>query len=393
MQLTKQNIKQHIYAIEPEFKKALSKYESKLAFEQESHFAMQLLEGNDYLMSVASNDQKSLFNAIVNVATIGLTLNPAHKLAYLVPRKGKICLDISYQGLMQLALETGSIRFIRSQVVYQNDTLKIQGMTKEPLFEFDPFEKDRNRKSKKGVFVCAYLSSGEVLTDIMSYAECLNIRDRSEAWKKKMSGPWLTDEDEMLKKTVIKRAYKLWPKVSEKFAEAVSIINEHEGIDFEEEQKEPEEKPVQNYSENSVLIGELTNQLARLTTGMKVNDKGLFMLNQLGIKTWSEINKKTTDQLKQDVQKLSEMKPEIVENTQPDNSTDKTDKMVGARERDFVDAIANNPRKGDLLKCYLFIKNKNPKISQDKINAILKMTDQEIDLLMEEIAASFHMKK
>jgi recombination protein RecT len=35
----------------------------------------------------------------------------------------------------------------------------------------------------------------------------------------------------MLKKTVIKRASKLWPK-SERIQQAVEVINEHEGIDF-----------------------------------------------------------------------------------------------------------------------------------------------------------------
>jgi recombination protein RecT len=38
------------------------------------------------------------------VAAIGITLNPASKLAYLVPRDGMVCLDISYMGLLHRAV-------------------------------------------------------------------------------------------------------------------------------------------------------------------------------------------------------------------------------------------------------------------------------------------------
>jgi recombinational DNA repair protein RecT len=67
----------------------------------------------------------------------------------------------------------------------------------------------------------------------MSIDECYAIRDRSEAFKKG-SGPWKTDEGEMIKKTILKREYKTWPKTdkSHRMDNAVEIINEHEGVDF-----------------------------------------------------------------------------------------------------------------------------------------------------------------
>ncbi|MDO1851433.1 hypothetical protein Q2367_25255, partial [Escherichia coli] len=40
----------------------------------------------------------------------------------------------------------------------------------------------------------------------------------------------------MMKKTVIKRASKLWPK-SERLDTAVQVLNEHEGIDFSNDKK------------------------------------------------------------------------------------------------------------------------------------------------------------
>ena len=50
-------------------------------------------------------------NASINVVAIGITLNPASKLAYLVSRDGMICLDTSYMGLHHLAQSAGSIKW------------------------------------------------------------------------------------------------------------------------------------------------------------------------------------------------------------------------------------------------------------------------------------------
>ena len=76
---------------------------------KEKQFAIQALSSNDYLAKVAEGNRTSLQNAIINIASIGISLNPALKHAYLVPRKGGVCLDISYMGLLHLAQSSGVI--------------------------------------------------------------------------------------------------------------------------------------------------------------------------------------------------------------------------------------------------------------------------------------------
>lgn len=205
----------------------------KLNFKREASFALQLLGNNSFLLGVASENPASLENAISNLAAVGISLNPATKEAYLVPRNRAVCLDISAIGLIKLATDSGSISWAQSKLVYKNDTFIDNGSGLAPTHKFEAFG---DRGDLVGVYAVAKTNTGDFLTDSMSIKECHDIRDRSEAWKsfkagKTKSCPWSTDEGEMMKKTVIKRASKLWPK-SERLDTAVQVLNEHEGIDF-----------------------------------------------------------------------------------------------------------------------------------------------------------------
>lgn len=198
----------------------------QINFRKESLFALQLLRTNDFLLRAAQNKPESLENAIMNIAAIGITLNPAQKEAYLVPRGGQVCLDISYMGLIKLATDTGSVTWVQAEIVREKDVFEHLGVGQKPNHKFQPFG---DRGQMIGVYCVAKLSTGEFLTTVMSKAEIEEIRNKSSQASK--SGPWVTFFEEMAKKTVIKRASKLWPK-SERVQEAVEILNQHEGIDF-----------------------------------------------------------------------------------------------------------------------------------------------------------------
>jgi len=208
--------------------------ERHMNFEREAGFAIQAITANDYIMKVALGNPQSVRDAVTNIASIGISLNPAKKQAYLVPRKNKICLDISYMGLIDLATDTGSIKWAQANLVYQGDTFASNGLDKAPLHTFDPFSK--NRGDIVGVYVVVKTADGEYLTETMTIEECFAIRDRSEAWTKNESGPWKTDQGEMIKKTVVKRAYKYWPK-TERLENAIHYLNTDggEGIVFNQE--------------------------------------------------------------------------------------------------------------------------------------------------------------
>lgn len=219
-----------VYAFEDGFNQ-VNQY--KLSFKKEAQFALQLLKANDFLRSTAQDSPDTLKNAITNIAAIGISLNPATKEAYLVPRKKQVCLDISAIGLIKLATDSGSIKWAQVELVRKNDKFEFKGVGLVPIHQMDPFS---DRGEIVGAYSVAKTIDGDFLVTVMSAKECHDIRDRSEAWKafkagKVQSCPWSTDEGEMIRKTVIKRAYKFWPK-SERLDTAVHVINEHEGFDF-----------------------------------------------------------------------------------------------------------------------------------------------------------------
>jgi recombination protein RecT len=226
-------IKDEIYALRDTFQARLTN--NSLNFEVEAGFAVQQMENNDYLLSVAMGNRQSVINAVTNVAAIGISLNPARKQAYLVPRDRKVCLDISYIGLVDLATQSGSIVWAKSELVYEADNFQMGEPGTLPDHKFNPFAKDRG--AVIGAYVVAKTPGGEYLCDAMSIDEINAIRDRSSAWKawieKNKSCPWVTDPGEMAKKTVIKRASKLWPK-NERLNMAIQHLNVEldEGIEF-----------------------------------------------------------------------------------------------------------------------------------------------------------------
>lgn len=228
---------------EPLFIKAAT--DERMVWAKESQFAIQLFQNNDYLAKVAFQNQTSTQNAIINVAAIGISLNPAQKLAYLVPRKGAICLDISYMGLMHIAQQSGAIKWCQSAIVRRNDQFRREGLDKPPIHIYNDFDTEEQRGDIVGAYVTVKTDDGDYLTHTMRIDAIYSIRDRSEAWKKYKSDnskkcPWVTDEEQMILKTVVKQAAKYWPR-RERLDAAIDHVNTEgeEGINFSAE-RQPE---------------------------------------------------------------------------------------------------------------------------------------------------------
>lgn len=223
-----------------------------MKYDAEKGFAIQILKNNGYLMRAATESPESLQQAITNIAAIGLSLNPAEKLAYLIPRNVKIkddagkdkwvtriYLEPSYMGLIRLATDSGSIKWAQAAAVYAADEYTDNGPGEKPTHRFNAFAKAEARGEFVGVYCVARTVDGDHLTASMTAEEIHGIRDRSEGWKAwlkdKRTCPWVTDFTEQAKKTVIRRSFKTWPRTDERrmslLANAVELSNQNEGFD------------------------------------------------------------------------------------------------------------------------------------------------------------------
>lgn len=236
-----------------------------IKWEREKQFAIQALQKNEILSKTARENPISIQNAIINVAAIGISLNPASKLAYLVPRDGAVCLDISYMGLMHIAQQSGAVQWCQALIVRKNDKFKRTAIDRAPLHEFSDFSTEEERGEIVGAYCVAKTAEGDYLTHTMSIAKIFGIRDRSSGWKAYVakrikSTPWATDEEQMILKTVVKQAVKYWPR-RDRLDAAIDYVNTEagEGINFNQEQSRPEKDvtgitPEQSDRINSILI-------------------------------------------------------------------------------------------------------------------------------------------
>lgn len=214
------NIVEFVKQQEPLFCGALT--DQSVTWAKESQFAIQYFQKNDFLAKTALGNPTSAQNAIINVAAIGITLNPASKLAYLVPRDGMVCLDISYMGLLHLAQSTGSIKWGQCKLVFANDAYESNGLDSAPTHKYNAFGE---RGAVVGGYCTVKTADGDYLTEEMSLAEIKAI----EATSKAKNGPWKTFWEEMARKTIVKRASKYWPK-AQRLDSAIHLLNEDEGV-------------------------------------------------------------------------------------------------------------------------------------------------------------------
>jgi recombination protein RecT len=199
---------------------------------EESQFATQAIMKNPILGECAP---LSIRDAVINVAAIGLTLNPAFGFAYLVPENTKVgnqfirlcCLRVSFKGLLKIATgERGGIEFAQAEVVKDTDTFIYKGPCEKPEHHINnPFG---DRGETVGVYSMAKTKTGEWLTKFMSKAEIDQCRAAA-----KTQNVWEGWYDEMAQKAMLKRHSKQWPMAEEqaRFDHAVAIVNETEGSD------------------------------------------------------------------------------------------------------------------------------------------------------------------
>ena len=158
---------------------------------------------------------QSLMNCIVKAGQLGFELGGALGHAYLVPYKSEATLIVGYRGLIALARRSGEIQSLTARVVHEADDFEIEFGLDEKLRHVPSIGEPGQMTH---VYAVAKLVGGGVQYEVMTKREVDDIRKRSRAGG---SGPWVTDYEEMARKTVVRRLFKYLP-VSIEIADALA---------------------------------------------------------------------------------------------------------------------------------------------------------------------------
>lgn len=167
---------------------------------------------------LAECTQESFFKCLLDLSAMGL--EPDGRRAHLIPYGKECTLILDYKGIVELMRRSGNVVKIHADVVCENDTFE-HNLGEILSHTFDLFG---DRGEVKGAYCQVTFKDGSVQSAIMSKAEIEAIRNRSRAGK---SGPWVSDWNEMAKKTVVRRVSKMIT-LSPEIMDAVERSDKHE---------------------------------------------------------------------------------------------------------------------------------------------------------------------
>jgi len=169
---------------------------------------------------LAGASPESLLGALMTCAQLGLEPGPLGH-AWLVPFRNsktgttEITFIPGYRGLIELARRSGQVSTVAARVVRDTDDF-------DYAYGLDQYLKHKPHPDATGktthVYAVVKYKDGSNDFEVMTRNEVEAVRARSKASK---SGPWVTDWDEMAKKTAIRRLSKRMP-MSVELAQALA---------------------------------------------------------------------------------------------------------------------------------------------------------------------------
>lgn len=166
--------------------------------------------------ALANCSMQSIFMAIMQASELGLEPGGALGHVYLVPYGNQCQFILGYRGMIELARRSGEIESLEAHVVHANDAFEV---------EFGLETKLRHKPCLSGeagemcfVYALAKLKGGAIQFEVMTKSQVDAIKNRSRASK---NGPWVTDYEEMARKSCVRRLFKYLPVSCEKIADAL----------------------------------------------------------------------------------------------------------------------------------------------------------------------------
>lgn len=169
----------------------------------------------------------SLMSCLMRASSLGLEPSAVNGLGdcYIIPRNNRkaggmeATFMLGYKGMLRLARNSGEIESISARCVHEGDFFEYEFGLHEDLRHKPTEDSKEGAENVTHAYCVARFKDGGFHIEVMTRKEIDAARKFSQSGKE---GPWATHYEEMAKKTVIRRASKMWPLTSEK-SEALRI--------------------------------------------------------------------------------------------------------------------------------------------------------------------------
>lgn len=169
-------------------------------------------------------DSQSIMKVMLDCCTLGI--EPNGRDAHVIPYGSTATLIIDYKGMITLAMKSERIRSIRAEVVCENDDFE---------WHNGKVEHRINWKKPRGEMCAAYavatFKDGTDICSVLTKDEVDAIRRRSRSGN---SGPWVTDYNEMAKKSCCRRLSKFLP-----LSPAAAALVDYDNAEYDDTRAAP----------------------------------------------------------------------------------------------------------------------------------------------------------
>ena len=233
-----QTVAAYLKKMAPEIEKALP---SHMNAERLGRIALTTIRTTPKLLEC---NMPSLLGAVMQAAQLGLEPGLIGH-CYIIPYGKEAQFIIGYKGMIDLARRSGQIQNIYAHAVYEADEFSYQ-LGLHPKLDHIPAAGRRGKMTH--VYAVAHFKDGGYQFEVMDIEEIEKRRSRSKAAK---NGPWVTDYEEMAKKTVIRHMWKYLP---------ISIEIQQQAAQDETVRKDITEEPRQIIEVNEYAAEDLPGQ-------------------------------------------------------------------------------------------------------------------------------------
>src|SRR5271168_3507603 len=158
----------------------------------------------------------SIMACVVEIAQLGLEPEGVLGHAYMVPFKDQCTLIVGYRGFMHLMYQSGVITEVSSEIVRKGDKFqRVLGTERQLVHIPSPIPEKDEEKDWLGAYAVTHFLNGSKAFEYLEKVKIHHARNRSRGWQSHLkdgtSTPWITDPEEMWKKTPIRRLAKRMP--------------------------------------------------------------------------------------------------------------------------------------------------------------------------------------